>query len=264
MSWRTGDSTYDTVLMVAMLFVAFVALTAPFVPSPYGRFSSPRFGLRLGPRLGWFLMELPATLSFLYFFSRGPRWHEPVPLLLLAVWLGHYTNRGFVFPLLIRAPKGATATFSITVVLVGWLATSLHGYLNATYIAKLGTNLTWAWLTTPRFLLGLALYYVSFALNLHSDRILRNLRTPAEVAAGQRVYRRPHGGLFEYVTCPSYLTELTGWLGFALATASPGGWYILLLSMANLVPRAIATHRWYLEKFPEYARSRKCLIPFVW
>ena len=264
MIWRTSDPTYDTVLMAAMILVAVVTLTAPFIPSPYGRFSSARFGLRLGPRLGWFLMELPATLSFLYFFSRGPRCLEPVPLLFLVVWLGHYANRGFIFPYLIRTPRGATATFSIMVVGAGWLATSLHGYLNATYISKLGTNLTVEWLTTPRFLFGIALYYVSFALNIHSDRILRNLRTKEEVAAGERIYRIPRGGLFEYVTSPSYLTELTGWLGFALATSSPGGWYILALSAANLVPRAVTTHRWYLEKFPEYAKSRKRMIPFIW
>jgi 3-oxo-5-alpha-steroid 4-dehydrogenase 1 len=187
-----------------------------------------------------------------------------VPLLFLAVWLGHYANRGFIFPFLIRTPRGTSATFSLMVVMAGWLVTTLHGYLNATYISKLGTNLTVDWLTTPRFLIGITLYYVSYVLNIYSDKILRNLRTKEEVAAGERVYRIPRDGLFEYVTNPSYLTELTGWLGFALATSSPGGWFILAVSAANLLPRALATHRWYLEKFPEFARARKCLIPFIW
>jgi 3-oxo-5-alpha-steroid 4-dehydrogenase 1 len=47
-------------------------------------------------------------------------------------------------------------------------------------------------------------------------------------------------------------------------TWSPGGLFILGISLANLVPRAIATHRWYREKFPDYPKDRKILIPFVW
>ena len=64
-----------------------------------------KFGLSLDPRLGWFLMELPATLSFLFFFlpgrapgrARAARAHGDVVL--------HYSNRGFLFPLLMRVPR---------------------------------------------------------------------------------------------------------------------------------------------------------------
>jgi hypothetical protein len=34
--------------------------------------------------------------------------------------------------------------------------------------------------------------------------------------------------------------------------------------MANLIPRAISTHMWYLESFPDYPRQRRILVPFVW
>jgi hypothetical protein len=34
--------------------------------------------------------------------------------------------------------------------------------------------------------------------------------------------------------------------------------------MANLVPRAIATHAWYREKFADYPPERRILVPFVW
>jgi 3-oxo-5-alpha-steroid 4-dehydrogenase 1 len=34
--------------------------------------------------------------------------------------------------------------------------------------------------------------------------------------------------------------------------------------MANLIPRAISTHRWYHEKFPDYPADRRVLIPGVW
>ncbi len=263
MTWYTGDPTYDTLLAVALGFAAVVSVAAWFVPSPYGRFASAKFGVGLDPRLGWLLMELPSTVVFVVVFALGTRRAEPVPLVFLGVWLVHYANRGFYFPLRMRVPKGAQASFGLMVVAFGWVSTGLHGYLNAAYIAGLGGQYTTAWLADPRFVIGMSLYVVSLVLNIHSDGIVRNLRTPAEVASGTKVYRIPEGGLFRYVTCASYLTELTAWAGFALATWSLAGVFILALSLANLVPRAFATHRWYRERFPEYPKERKALIPFI-
>ncbi|MFH2005554.1 MAG: 3-oxo-5-alpha-steroid 4-dehydrogenase [bacterium] len=263
MSWCTGNTTYDTVLTIALVYAALAAVGSVFVESPYGRFASDKYGINMGPRLGWFLMELPSTVVFVYFFFAGARRGELVPLIFLGIWLIHYANRGFIFPYLIRAAKGQKASFSLMVVSAGWFATSLHGYLNAAYVTTYGSHYTMAWLTDPRFLIGITIYYVSFAANLHCDRILRNLRTPEEAAAGEKVYRIPRGGLFCWVSSPSYLTELTAWAGFALCIWSPGGVFILAISLANLVPRAFATHRWYKERFPDYPPERKALIPFL-
>lgn len=263
MTFYTGDSTYDTLLVLGLVASALVALAGFVVQSPYGRFASGRFGVSIGPRLGWFLMELPAPVSFCLFYFQGRNRAELVPLVFLGMFLVHYLNRGFLFPLLMRSPRGARASFSLTVVVVGWLVTTLHGYLYAWFIVELGTQYTPSWLTDPRFLAGLVLYYGSLALNIHSDAILRNLRTRAEVAAGEKVYRIPKGGLFRFVSCPSYLTELTAWAGFALCTWSLGALFVLAISLANLVPRAFATHRWYLERFPDYPRDRKALIPLL-
>jgi 3-oxo-5-alpha-steroid 4-dehydrogenase 1 len=259
----TGDATYDTVLSLAFVFVAVVSVSAWFIASPYGRFDSPKFGLALDPRLGWFLMELPSTLTFVYFFSRGRHRGELVPLLFLGMWLLHYANRGFIFPMLMRVPRGAEASFSLFVVAFGWVATSLHGYLHARFIADLGDHYGRGWLSDPHFLIGAAVYYAAMAGNLHSDAILRRLRSRDEVDSGQRIYRIPTGGLFRFVSSPSYLTELCAWAGFALCTYSLAGLYILTLSAANLLPRALATHRWYRQRFPEYPAGRRALIPFI-
>jgi hypothetical protein len=32
---------------------------------------------------------------------------------------------------------------------------------------------------------------------------------------------------------------------------------------ANLVPRAVAHHRWYRERFADYPAERKALVPFL-
>ena len=262
----TGQPAYDITLTLAFAYVAAVSLAAWFIPSPYGRFASQKFGLSFDPRLGWFLMELPATLSFLFFFAQGARRSEPVPLLFLAMWLIHYGNRGFLFPLFMRVPRGSSASFSLMVVAFGWLATSLHGYLHARFFSGegLGTHYTTDWLCDPRFLCGVTLYYAALIGNIHSDAILRRLRTKEEIASGTRVYRIPQGGLFRFVTNPSYFTELLAWAGWALATWSLAGVYIFLMSVANLIPRAVSTHRWYRERFSDYPPERRVLIPFVY
>lgn len=263
MTWYTGDPTYDTVLTLAFGLVVLVFIGAFFIKSPYGRFASNQWGIALSPRLGWFLMELPAMLSFVFFYFQGKNRFEIVPLFFLLVWVVHYTNRGFVFPFLIRSPKGATASFSVMIVVMGWLVTTTHGYLNAVFISDLGTHFTPDWFFDARFIIGITLYYGSFVLNIRSDAIIRNLRSVEEIERGDKVYRIPKGGLFRFVTNPSYLTEITAFTGFALATWSLGATFILLISIANLVPRAFQTHRWYQEKFPDYPPERRVLIPFV-
>ncbi|MCC6337535.1 MAG: 3-oxo-5-alpha-steroid 4-dehydrogenase [Myxococcales bacterium] len=264
MTWYTGDGTYDTLLAIGLAFGGFVFFVSWFLPSPYGRFASKRFGVSVNPKLGWFLMELPATVSFLVFFAWGPRRGELVPLVLLVVWLLHYGNRGFFFPFSMRVARGEKGTFSLVVLGTGWLVTTLHGYLHATFFTRLGPHYGPEWLIDPRFLGGLSLWAISLALNIQSDAIIRDLRTREEIAAGVREYRIPRGGLFRFVTSPSYLTELLAWTGFALFTWSLASVFILVVSAANLVPRAWASHRWYRERFPDYPKERKALVPFVW
>jgi 3-oxo-5-alpha-steroid 4-dehydrogenase 1 len=263
MDWLMSAETYRYVLVGSFVYAGVILVGAFMARAPYGRFGSSRGGVNLSPRLGWFLMELPATLSFVWFYVHGQNATQIVPLFFLGVWLVHYGNRGFLFPLLMRVARGARGTFSLMVVVAGWLVTTLHGYLNAVFISHLSTHLTPDWLTDPRFLIGMAIYVFAFAMNVHSDAIIRNLRSRDEVEQGERVYRIPRGGLFRYVTNPSYFTELLAFTGFAIATWSPGALFVLLVSAANLIPRAYQVHDWYRKKFPDYPPERKVLVPFL-
>lgn len=264
MTWYTGDPTYDTALAIGFAIVAVVAVAALFIQTPYGRFADDKYGISLDPRLGWFLMELPAMVVFLYFYSQGPNAIAPFPLFVLFVWVVHYANRGFLMPALMRVPLGQRSSFSLFVVAIGWVVTSLHGYLNGSWASTYANHVGWDWFLDPRFVVGVLLYYGGLLFNLHSDHTLRQLRTKEEVALGVKEYRIPRGGLFEYVSNPSYFSELVFWAGFALFTWSLAGVFILTISMANLVPRAIATHAWYREKFADYPPERRILVPFIW
>ena len=149
-------------------------------------------------------------------------------------------------------------------VVAGWFVTSMHGYLNAVFISHLSDHMTNDWLTDPRFIIGLCIYFFGFTMNVYSDAIIRNLRSKEEIERGDKIYRIPKGGLFKYVSNPSYLTELLSFTGFAIATWSLGAVFVLAVSAANLIPRAFQVHKWYKEKFgDEYPQDRKVLIPFI-
>ena len=262
MRWYTDDPVYDAILLGALLLPPITVLASRLLNAPYGKYGESWPWGKLSGRLGWFLMELPATLVFWPAFLSGPRACELVPALVASIWGVHYLNRGFLFPLMMRTPRGSK-TFGIFLVAFGMLVTSLHGYLSGYYMSRYADHLTPAWLGDSRFLIGLMLYLGGLALNVHADAIVRNLRSPEEVERGTKVYRIPRGGGYHLVSNPQYLGELILWTGYALLSWSLSGVFILTLSAANLIPRAVANHRWYLQKFPDYPRHRKILIPFL-
>jgi 3-oxo-5-alpha-steroid 4-dehydrogenase 1 len=261
MDWYTGNATYDTVLFGGFVLVALILIGDKVAKSSYGRFGVKKLGV--DPRLGWFLMELPATVVFLAFFVTGTRAGELVPIVLCVIWLIHYANRGWYFPLRIRVNKSERRSFGLSILLIGVLVTVMHGYLNATFWTDYGDHITKGWLTDPRFIIGVIIYYCGFILTVHSERIVRNLRDPKTLDTDEVEYKIPYGGGFKYVSSPTYLGEIIAWAGFAMLTWSLAGVLIFCITAANLVPRAFNTHKWYQEKFEDYPEDRKALIPFL-
>jgi steroid 5-alpha reductase family enzyme len=113
-------------------------------------------------------------------------------------------------------------------------------------------------LAAPRFLIGVALFILGFAVNQAADWRLFHLREPGEMG-----YKIPGGALFRYVSCPNYLGEIVEWIGFAIASNTLAGLSFAVWTIANLLPRARSHHRFYLDKFTDYPRERRALVPFV-
>ena len=169
------------------------------------------------------------------------------------MWQAHYLQRGFVYPFLMRA--GARMPVSLMAMAITF--NTLNAYINARWVSDLG-HYPVSWLADPRFLLGAALFVGGLALNLNADRTLRGLRGPGETG-----YQIPYGGGYRWVSSPNYLGEIVEWTGWALATWSLAGLAFALYTIANLAPRAMANHRWYHDKFPEYPTDRRALVPYV-
>jgi 3-oxo-5-alpha-steroid 4-dehydrogenase 1 len=217
-----------------------------FVPAPYGRHQRRGWGPALPARAGWMLMELPAVVVPVVAFVHAGGTAASDGVWLLALWQLHYLQRTFVFPLRMR--PGARKPV-VTVVLA--LAFNvMNGWLNGTALA--------GWRADAWAAIGVALFLAGLAINIHADAHLRALRRPGETG-----YQIPRAGLFRWVSAANYFGELVEWLGFALAARTGAAWAFFLFTAANLVPRAVTHHRWYRERFPDYPRDRRAILPGI-
>ena len=80
-------------------------------------------------------------------------------------------------------------------------------------------------------------------------------------------YQIPHGDWFSHVSCPNYLAEiiLYGCLAVILGPYNASGLLLFLWVAINQTIMAVMYHAWYKEKFPEYPKERKAVLPwFLW
>jgi 3-oxo-5-alpha-steroid 4-dehydrogenase 1 len=265
MQWYTGNIFYDTLLIIGFVYAILVFVSSFFGTAQYGgRFGGGKRskGVKLNAKTGWILMELPGLLVFPVVFFLGSKSDQLVPMIFLVIWMVHYSNRALITPLLMRVQPGSNASFALSVVIAGWLTLFLHGYFNAAYISEFSDQYTDEWLTDPRFIVGICIYLIGFILNLHSDSILRNLRSKNPSPDEPR-YKITVGGAFRFVSCPQYLGEILSFVGFAIMTWNLGAVFVLAMTVGNLAPRAIYTHRWFKKNFDNYPQERKALIPYV-
>jgi protein-S-isoprenylcysteine O-methyltransferase Ste14 len=247
------SGAYWAAVVAEFALAAATAAGLKFIVAPYGRHTRQGWGPTLPARAGWVIMESPASLLFLAIYLAGDHRARATPLVLLGMWQLHYAQRAFVYPFLMRG--GGRMPVALVAMAIAFNV--LNAYVNARWISHFGSYAV-DWLTDPRFLCGAALFVGGLVLNQRSDHTLRHLRGPGETG-----YRIPQGGAYRWVSCPNYLGEIVEWLGWALATWSLGGLAFAAYTMANLVPRALANHRWYRERFPDYPPERRALIPYV-
>ena len=104
----------------------------------------------------------------------------------------------------------------------------------------------------------MAVAVAGWLINFQADTILINLRRD-----GSTGYKVPHGGLFRYVSSANYFGEIVLWCGWALMSFTPAGLSFAVFTIANLLPRALSHHRWYVEHFADYPRERRAIIPGI-
>lgn len=226
-----------------------------FVTAPYGRHSRKDWGPVVPNRLAWFLMEFPSLLVFILCFLFGPKGIQPLTWIFFALYVSHYVNRSLIWPWRTRT---SGKFMPLVVALMAVVFNLVNGFVNGYYFSAFARAYPMEWLTDIRFILGIVLYAGGAFLNWWSDQILLRLRK-----GGKKGYFVPAGGLFRWVSCPNFLGEILQWTGFAVMTWSPAALVFAMWTFFNLVPRALAHHKWYRSTFPGYPSERKAILPHI-
>uniref|UniRef100_A0A665WAC5 3-oxo-5alpha-steroid 4-dehydrogenase (NADP(+)) n=1 Tax=Echeneis naucrates TaxID=173247 RepID=A0A665WAC5_ECHNA len=228
-------------------------LTHRKIQSSYGRHMALSPPVRTVPaRLAWFIQEVPALVIPLLLMVTSQKPSIIGIYMVLGTFSLHYFQRTVIYSLLIKGKP-----FPLSTMVAGAIFCILNGSLQGHYLLHC-SPLDDEWSADYRCRTGLVVFYVGMAINIHSDYILRNLRKP-----GEEAYKIPTGGLFEYVSGANYLGEIIEWFGFALATWSLPALAFALFTLSFIGPRAYYHHRFYQEKFKDYPKIRKALIPFI-
>uniref|UniRef100_A0A8R1DMJ5 3-oxo-5alpha-steroid 4-dehydrogenase (NADP(+)) n=1 Tax=Caenorhabditis japonica TaxID=281687 RepID=A0A8R1DMJ5_CAEJA len=245
-----------------MIFVGIVVycLLKLGINAGYGRYTNTaRFGL--SPGIAWFIQEAPSFfIPFICIF----RSKTNSGLFLNVLFCIHYFNRALIFPFRIRSKTVSPLYIMLSAIFFCCYNGFIQGTWNALYqpeedywffyiIVKFYYNLF-----ERNYIFCSAVFFIGMFINHRADDILLNLRRPGETG-----YKIPRGFLYEYISCPNYYGEIVEWIGYAIAARSVPAVAFAIFTFCNIGPRAFSHHAWYLEKFPEYPKDRKALIPFV-
>uniref|UniRef100_A0A7S3PEU5 3-oxo-5-alpha-steroid 4-dehydrogenase 1 n=1 Tax=Aplanochytrium stocchinoi TaxID=215587 RepID=A0A7S3PEU5_9STRA len=226
------------------------------IKAAYGRYSRGDWGPSIPGKIDWWCHVVALLIVYPLVF-----WYGDVDCLrrsanrwFLLLYVMHYTNRSIFFTMMLKNVKP-------TPILLSFMTNAFlltNGYLQVryhTYLHKYEDD----WIYTPQCVIGSVIFFIGFHINRSSDTILTNLRKP-----GEKGYKIPYGGMFEYVSGANFFGECVEWIGYSIATMSLPAATFAFCTICNIGPRAIQHHRWYLSKFEDYPRNRKALIPFLY
>ena len=239
-------------IWVTIGLITFVYLF--FENAPYGRHIKDGWGIKIPARLGWIVMESPCVILMVVLALIIREQLEMIHKIFLCIWLTHYIHRTFIYPFVIEMtnPKMpisiALSAFFFNIINVSIQAFGIF------YFTKYSDD----WLTSPAFIIGLSVFLFGMFINIKSDYIINSMKR--DKGPG---YHIPDQFLYKYLSAPNYFGEIIEWLGWAILTFSVSGFVFLIWVIANLFPRAIAHHKWYKDKFDNYPKERKAIIPGI-
>ncbi|XP_076947821.1 steroid 5-alpha-reductase DET2-like [Bidens hawaiensis] len=106
--------------------------------------------------------------------------------------------------------------------------------------------------------IGLILFILGILGNFYHHTLLSKLRKNND-----KVYKIPKGGLFNLVICPHYLFEIIIFVGISLIGQTPLAFACTFGDSLYLIARSYATRKWYVNKFEDFPKEVKCVIPYV-
>jgi 3-oxo-5-alpha-steroid 4-dehydrogenase 1 len=242
---------YSLILILGFALVVFILLF--FVSAPYGKFLRKGWGPSIHSKWAWMLMEFASPALITYFFLTSVQKSLPEYFFII-FWMAHYIDRTFIYPF---TQSGRGKPYPIILVCMAFIFNCLNGFVNGYGVFYL-TMYSNSWFLTWQFLVGVLIFISGFIINKTADEQLRRMRNHNTVE-----YLLPRGWLFNYISSPHYFGEIIEWAGWAVMTWSVPGFAFFVFTFANLFPRAIASHKWYISNFPDYPKERRAIIPFI-
>ena len=142
----------------------------------------------------------------------------------------------------------------ISIAVSAFLFNCINGLLNGIYVGYfLDSDINF----NATFIIGAVLFIIGMTINIQSDNKLISLR---KESSG---YKIPNGGMFRLISCPNHFGEIVEWCGFAIMAWSIPALTFAVWTFCNLSPRSMNHHEWYQEKFEDYPKNRKAVIPFL-
>lgn len=231
--------------------------------SYYGRHIGDRKFFMISGRASWILQECPTVFVTLYFLITTKYEILSINFLGSLLFLIHYIHRTFIYPIFgISSPNEVEKKYPAELTILAFLFCLSNAYIQNNSIL-IYSIYPFEYTRNLFFIFGIFLFFLGMYINIYHDYLMINQRKKA-LETKKVSYVIPIGFLFEYITCPNYLGEIIEWIGFYIAFQTLSGFIFAFSTFANLFPRALANHKWNIEKFKDkYPLERKAIIPYV-
>ena len=124
-------------------------------------------------------------------------------------------------------------------------------------------TISWNRITYIQLLCAVVFILSSYA-QLRANYALSNLRKDKDEKVNSKVYKIPQTGLFEYVSGALQFTEILIYLTASIILWQSSTFhYVTIWVIVNQTSTAMLTHKWYIQTFKNYPKSRKILVPYL-
>ena len=168
--------TYQTILYSWIILAVVVFLLLLKITAPYGRHTTSKWGPLISNKWGWVIMELPVLIVLYMMIFPGIILFSFPYLIMIGLFSLHYINRIFIFPFRLHT-KGKK--MPVAIMLSAIFFNIMNGFSFGYYFVHFA-NYTNAWLSDPRFIIGIVLFFTGLIINWKADNVLINLRKPTE------------------------------------------------------------------------------------
>ncbi|XP_041360054.1 polyprenol reductase-like [Gigantopelta aegis] len=215
--------------------------------------------------LGWFPQPVYSLLHLLHMPNRIPEVDVLPVLLVLVMELIQVVRRAYEC---LYVHVFSNSNMSIVHYVIGLLFYAMFGVCMLSAVDYKHLTVTTEHTSAhdvAHYILGFTIFTIASVCQHGSFQTLASLRKSSSGQVENTKHLIPSGGLFEYVCCPHFFTEIIIYLamnivlGFEHQTAVA----YLIFVIVNQSIMSWMSHRWYRENFSSYPPKRAAVIPFI-